>query len=256
MLKMPIILITNDDGIDSDGIFALWKAMSQLGDAYVVAPDIDRSASSNSMTISKPLKVKTVTKLNRFSGYSVNGTPVDCVKIAVKSLLKNKPDVLISGINNGSNLGDNIIYSGTVAAATEGAMLGIPSIAVSLDSHKPTDYNCAKYFSALIVKNVLKNGLSKGVVLNVNIPNIKKNQINGVRITKQGNQSFEDEYEKQADNKGVSEYMIKGKIVDNDNSVDYDGKAVKENYVSITPIQYNLTELSYVEKLMINYKNE
>ena len=109
MLKMPIILITNDDGIHSDGIFALWKAMSQLGDAYVVAPDIDRSASSNSMTILKPLKVKTVTKLNRFSGYSVNGTPVDCVKIAVKSLLKNKPDVLISGINSGSNLGDNII---------------------------------------------------------------------------------------------------------------------------------------------------
>ena len=159
MLKNPIILITNDDGIHSNGIFALWKAMSQLGDAYVVAPDIDRSASSNSMTILKPLKVKTVTKLNRFSGYSVNGTPVDCVKIAVKSLLKNKPDVLISGINSGSNLGDNIIYSGTVAAAIEGAMFDIPSIAVSLDSHKPIDYNCAKYFSALVVKNVLKNDL-------------------------------------------------------------------------------------------------
>ena len=256
MLKNPIILITNDDGIHSNGIFALWKAMSQLGDAYVVAPDIDRSASSNSMTILKPLKVKTVTKLNRFSGYSVNGTPVDCVKIAVKSLLKNKPDVLISGINSGSNLGDNIIYSGTVAAAIEGAMFDIPSIAVSLDSHKPIDYNCAKYFSALVVKNVLKNDLPRGLVLNVNIPNVKKNQINGIRITKQGNQSFEDEYEKEADNEGVSEYMIRGRIVDNDSSVDYDGKAVKENYVSITPIKYNLTENSYLDKLMINFSNE
>ena len=256
MLKFPKILITNDDGIHSDGIFALWQAMNKLGEPYVVAPDIDRSASSNSMTISKPLNVKTVSKLSRFSGYSINGTPVDCVKIAVKSLLKNKPDVLISGINNGSNLGDNIIYSGTVAAAVEGAMLDIPSIAVSLDSHKPVDYDCAKYFSALVVENVLKNDLPKGLVLNVNIPNVKKNQINGVRITKQGNQSFEDEYEKVVDDKGISRYMIKGKITDKNKSIDYDGKAVKENYVSITPIKYNLTELSYMEKLVINFNNE
>ena len=143
----PKILITNDDGILSKGIFALWEAMKEVGETYVVAPSSEKSASSHSITLSEPLRVKFLERKNGFKGWSISGTPVDCVKIAIKTLMKEAPDLLISGINRGANLGTNIIYSGTVSAASEGTMLGIPSIAISLASFENNNYESASIYA-------------------------------------------------------------------------------------------------------------
>ena len=244
-----MILITNDDGIYSPGIRALWEALNSFGDIIVVAPSSQKSASSHAITISKPLRVRHVKEVDGFCGFSVSGTPADCSKIAIKQILSEKPKVLISGINSGANVGNNIIYSGTVSAALEGTMLGVPSIAISLDSFKNDRFELAKKLARDVVSFVLKNNLPKGTMLNVNVPNIAPENFLGTRITKQGNQFFNDDFDQRIDPRGQTYYWMKGKIEDNDEDLVYDGRAISDGYASITPIGFNMTDESYIYDL-------
>jgi len=245
----PDILIINDDGIQSPGILALAQAMESLGSITIVAPDQEQSAKSHSITLNDPIRINPVNLKRGFKGWSVKGTPVDCAKIALKSLFKKKPDLLISGINLGSNLGKNLVYSGTISAAYEGTTLGIPSAAISLDSFTAKEFSAAKQVSISIATYLLKNKLPKGTMLNVNVPYIRKNKIKGFRVTKQGRSGFIDTFEKRVDPRGRSYFWIKGKISNFDSSVEFDGEAILNGYVSITPINFDLTNNVFMKKL-------
>ncbi len=249
MKTQPKILITNDDGIYAPGIFALWEAMDALGDVVVVAPDTEKSAVGHAITISDPIRIQEITRREGFKGYAVKGTPADCVKIAVQGILDSPPDIVISGINAGANVGNNIIYSGTVSAATEGTMLKIPSIAISLDAVRGGNYEPAKTVAQRVVHQVLDRGLPEGVLLNVNVPNIPITDIQGIKITKQGNIFFKDWFEGREDPRGHQYYWMTGKIVDPDSDENCDGVALSQGYVSITPIHYQLTCESFLEPL-------
>ena len=245
----PEILIVNDDGIYSPGIQALADAMVKIGNVTIVAPDKEQSGKSHSLTLNEPIRLKTVNIKKGLKGWAVNGTPVDCVKVAIKNLFNKKPDLVLSGINLGANLGKNLIYSGTVAAAYEGTVLGISSAAISLDSFKGKNFIVAKYVATKIANHLLNHKLPQGTMLNVNVPNINKKNLKEFLVTKQGNQSFVDIYEKRIDPRGNAYFWIKGELINDDSSVEYDGKAVKSGYISVTPIQFRMTNESYINKL-------
>ena len=194
--KNPRILLTNDDGIYSKGIYALWEAMKEIGEVTVLAPNTEKSAVGHSITISDPIRIEPCTRHGNFKGYAVNGTPADCVKIAIGSFLDKKPDIVVSGINVGANVGANILYSGTVSAAAEGTMLGVPSIAFSLNTFKANNYELSKEVVLKMTKNILDHGLPKGTLLNVNIPNCEISECNGYKVTSQGDDYFLDDLEK------------------------------------------------------------
>jgi 5'-nucleotidase len=248
-MKKPRILVTNDDGIYAPGIKALWSAMSELGNVTVVAPNREQSAVGHAITISDPLRIEKIKRSNGFTGFSVDGTPSDCVKIATQALLPNKPDLIISGINHGSNTGSNIIYSGTVSAATEGTMLNIPSIAISLNSFDQSDFDGAKSAAKTVAIHVLEKGLPEKTLLNVNVPAIPKNEIKGYKITQQGHASFKDRFEKRVDPRGKVYYWMTGKMIDPDKETQMDHYAVVEGYISITPIHYRLTNHDFLDEL-------
>ncbi len=248
MIKRPSILVTNDDGIFAPGIYALWEAMREIGEVTVVAPDTEKSAVGHAITITDPIRVQQIHRKNEFAGFAVKGTPADCVKIAGRSLMKTPPDIVVSGINSGANVGSNIIYSGTVSAATEGTILGIPSIAISLNSIIGGDMTASQKVAKTVVQKVLENGLPTGILLNVNIPNIPENSIKGYRITKQGKVVFKDHFEKREDPRGKLYYWMKGEII-NDNNSDTDGFAIQNKFVSVTPIHYQLTAESFLSTL-------
>ena len=248
MIKRPKILVTNDDGIFAPGIYALWEAMQEIGDVTIVAPDSEKSAVGHAITITDPIRVEKIQRKNGFKGFAVKGTPADCVKIAGRSLMKSPPDIVVSGINSGANVGSNIIYSGTVSAATEGTILGIPSVAISLNSIKGGDMTASQKVAMTVVKKVLENGLPSGILLNVNVPNISEEAIKGYRITKQGKLVFKDRFEKREDPRGKFYYWMKGEIV-NDTDTESDGYAIQNDYISITPIHYQLTEESFLKTL-------
>ena len=243
------ILVTNDDGIYTDGIYWLWEAVKDFGNALVVAPNTEKSAVGHAITITNPLRTKYVNRRGGFSGYAVNGTPADCVKIAVRSILKSPPDLVVSGINYGANVGTNVIYSGTVSAATEGTILGIPSIAVSIDSHHPKDFKSAMDTTQNTLIKVLKFGLTEGTLLNVNVPDIPDEKIKGIRITTQGNAYFKDRFEKREDPRGNIYYWMTGESIDPDSSGNTDNRALKDGYISVTPIHYRLTNESFMSDL-------
>ena len=250
MNKKPLILISNDDGIDADGIKALTKAIKKFAEVVVVAPHTQQSAVGHSITMADPIRAKKTLMFGDFYGYAVTGTPADSVKIGVHTLLKNrKIDLLISGINQGANTAINIIYSGTVSAATEGTILGIPSIAVSLTSYTYPDFSVAAKYSAKLAKIVLKNGLPKGTLLNVNVPAIKK--VKGALLTKQGKSSWNDTYEIRHDPANRQYYWLTGSMQKTDKSREYDVKAVDDGYISVTPIHYDLTDYSFHEKMKV-----
>ncbi|MEE8342093.1 MAG: 5'/3'-nucleotidase SurE [Candidatus Neomarinimicrobiota bacterium] len=248
MNKRPNILVSNDDGIFAHGIYALWEAMREIGEVTVVAPDTEKSAVGHAITITDPIRVQQIHRKNGFEGFAVKGTPADCVKIAGRALMKSPPDIVVSGINSGANVGSNIIYSGTVSAATEGTILGIPSIAISLNSVKGGDMNASQKVAKTVVKKVIENGLPMGVLLNVNVPNIPLDIIKGYRITKQGKIVFKDQFEKREDPHGKFYYWMKGEII-NDTNNDTDGYAIQNDFVSITPIHYQLTNESFLKTL-------
>jgi 5'-nucleotidase len=249
-IKKPIILISNDDGIEADGIKALSKEIRKFAEVYVVAPNTQMSAVGHSITMSSPIRyIRNLIDKN-FYGYAVDGTPADAVKLAARTILKDrKIGLLISGINQGSNTAINIIYSGTVSAATEGTILGIPSIAVSLTSYVYKDFSVAAKFAARLAKVILKNGLPKGTILNVNVPAVRKEEIKGIMITKKGKSYWDDWYESRLDPNKREYFWLTGKMIKLDKTIDYDQKAIDEKYISITPIHYDLTDYNMYEKM-------
>tara|TARA_B100000073_G_scaffold297072_1_gene261996 strand:+ start:164 stop:928 length:765 start_codon:yes stop_codon:yes gene_type:complete len=245
----PLILIVNDDGIYSPGIQALADAMVKIGKVTIIAPDNEQSGKSHSLTLNDPIRLKHVNLKKGLKGWAVNGTPVDCAKVAIKKLFDKKPDLVFSGINLGANLGRNLIYSGTVSAAYEGSILGVSSAAISLDSFKGNNFVAAKYVATKIANHLLKHKLPKGTMLNVNVPDIAKKDLKGFLVTKQGSQSFVDTYEKRIDPRGNSYFWIRGEMINDDSSIEYDGEAVSSGYVSVTPIQFRITNELYINEL-------
>jgi 5'-nucleotidase len=235
------ILITNDDGIASPGIATLVASIKQIADVVVVAPDTEQSAVGHAVTISFPLRVEKFNKNGEFFGYAVSGTPADCVKIAVKEIFQNKPDMIISGINQGPNTGTHIIYSGTVSAATEGTILGIPSFAVSLATYTNPDFSFSAELAKKIALMIQKNSLPKGVLLNVNVPAVPRDQIKGTRLTVQGETKFVGALEKRIDPRGKTYYWLTPEITEISGPVEFDTIAIQNNEVSITPLHYDMT---------------
>lgn len=232
---MTDILITNDDGYQSEGIDALFEVFQKLGNVQMIAPESDRSAVSHSLTINKPLRVTTVAPDRQY----IDGTPADCVAIGVEKILQKKPDLLVSGINRGPNIGDDISYSGTVSAAIEGTMYSIPSIAVSL-SEKEGDFLSAARIALNIATLALRNGLPENTLLNVNIP-AAAHQSKGIRITRQGRKFWQNGIQVSVDPWGEPLYWVGGGIPRTDRADDTDVCAINEGYVSVTPIHLDKT---------------
>ena len=251
MIKKPLILVSNDDGIDSPGIFALAKELRKFADVIVAAPHTQQSAVGHSITVSDPIRATEIFKDKKFFGFAVQGTPADSVKLAVSNLLgkKRKPDLCVSGINQGSNTAVNLIYSGTVSAATEATIFGIPSMAVSLDTFTYKDFQPAAKFAAKTAKMILKNGLPHGTLLNVNVPALKEKDIKGVMVTRQGKSIWDEKYEPRLDPHKNTYYWLKGKHILSDKTLDIDHKALTEGYISVTPIQYDLTDYKMLDEL-------
>ncbi|MEJ5227164.1 5'/3'-nucleotidase SurE [Thermodesulfovibrio sp.] len=244
---MPLILVTNDDGFFSRGIQTLAEALKELGDVFIVAPDRDRSAVSHALTMHRPLRVDLI----REGCYSVNGTPTDCVVVGVKKLLPREPDLLVSGINKGANLGEDVTYSGTVSAAIEGTILGVPSFAISLVGERPFKYETACHFAIAISKFIIEKGLPQDTLLNVNVPNKGLKEIAGVKVTKQGKRSYENSIHEIYSPWGEKQYWIGGGVVSWQKMENTDIQAVMEGYVSVTPLHIDLTNhqaLDYLKK--------
>lgn len=232
---MPLILLTNDDGINSPGLAALHKAVSPLGQIVIVAPDRDNSAVSHSLTMNRPLRVEKLAE----TVYTLDGTPTDCVAIALGKILKKRPDLLISGINSGPNLGDDISYSGTVSAAVEGTMYSIPSMAVSLAGEPPHDFAPAEKVVAKLATMILARGLPENTLMNVNIPG--NTAITGTKVTRQGRRLWEDSIQETLDPRGRRYYWIGGGTPVRDSAEDTDVHAILSGCISITPIHLDLT---------------
>ena len=232
-----IILLSNDDGIQSDGLTALEEALQSLADIYTVAPDRAQSSMSHALTLHRPLRVHEVGPRR----LSVDGTPVDCVKLALTGLLPVRPDLVISGINKGPNLGDDIIYSGTVSAAIEGALLGLPAIAVSLVTFKDFDFRAAAEFAAHLVTEIQKRGMPPKTLLNINVPPLPKDQLKGWRSTRMGKRHYSENIVERVDPRGGKYYWIGGDDLGFAQDNGTDCVAVHEGYVSVTPLQIDLT---------------
>ena len=242
MSKKPLILVTNDDSIYAKGIKSLVEVVKELGDVLVVSPQDPQSGMGHAITIHDPLRLKPSDEFKNIESYTCSGTPVDCVKLAIYEVLKKRPTLLVSGINHGSNAATNVLYSGTMSAAVEGAIEGIPSIGFSLlDYDSNADFDAAKHFAKLICKSVLKNGLPKGTCLNVNIPKGKINEINGVKNCRQGKAFWEDAFEKRTDPFGGDYYWLTGDFAVTDRGEDTDMYALENNYVSVVPTQFDMT---------------
>ncbi|MFV1975162.1 MAG: 5'/3'-nucleotidase SurE [Candidatus Scalindua sp.] len=244
------IILTNDDGIYSPGILELKEAMAVFGSVTVVAPDVQKSGVGHSITFSHPLRVRDVYTNGEFIGYGIDGSPADCVKLAVREILKEKSQLLVSGINIGANVGINVLYSGTVAAAIEGALLGIPSVAISLEiSESSPDVRGAAETAKDIIALIMKKELPRGTLLNVNIPHISKDKIKGVKITKQFSGDFDEHYEKRADPRGVAYYWLAGTGWPKKDVIGTDMHALKDGYISITPLRYDLTDKAFLREV-------
>jgi 5'-nucleotidase len=242
MNQKPLILISNDDGITAPGIKALVEAVKDLGEIVVVAPDSPQSAMGHAVTISKPLRLEETKHFEGIQSFHCSGTPADCVKIAVDKVMHRKPDLLLSGINHGSNSSINVIYSGTMSAAMEGAIEGIPSAGFSLcDFSYNGDFTLAAEIAKKTAQNILENGLPKGVLLNVNIPKIKKDQLKGIRICRQALAKWEEDFDERKDPNGKPYFWLTGKFVNYDNGNDTDEWALENGFVSIVPVQFDLT---------------
>ncbi|PWB61686.1 MAG: 5'/3'-nucleotidase SurE [Deltaproteobacteria bacterium] len=244
--KSQNILVCNDDGVRSEGLLALAEALRELGTVYVVAPDRERSAASHALTLSHPLRIEKLAQRT----YAVDGTPTDCVNLAVNGILRNKKiDLLASGINKGANLGDDITYSGTVSAAMEGTLLGIPSIAVSLASRNHFRFDTAAAFALRAARKVLKDGLPKDTLLNINLPNIAPEDVQGVRITRQGKRIYGDAIVQKRDPRGRKYFWIGGDNTSREEIPGSDLEAVEQNCISVTPVHLDLTHYASMRKL-------
>jgi 5'-nucleotidase len=243
MKKKPLILVTNDDGISAPGIRALISVMEELGEVVVVAPDSPQSAMGHAITINNTLHLNKISKEgSSVLEYSCSGTPVDCVKMAVNEILKRKPDLCVSGVNHGSNSSINVIYSGTMSAAVEAGIEGIPAIGFSLlDYSWNADFEVIKPFLKKIAQQVLKNGMIEGTVLNVNLPKLPFKDIKGIKICRQAKAMWQEKFDKRVTPFGKEYYWLTGEFINMDKGEDTDEWALANNYVSIVPVQFDLT---------------
>jgi 5'-nucleotidase len=248
--NLPVILITNDDGILAPGIRSLVEAVKDLGKVVVVAPDKPQSGMGHAITIGHPLRLQPVTLFEGVEAWQCSGTPVDCVKLAVDKVLHRKPDICLSGINHGANHSINVIYSGTMSAAVEAAIESIPSAGFSLLDHSvEADFTGARKYARLIVEQMLKTKLDKHTVLNVNIPAVDTELIKGVKICKQAYAKYEEDFIQRSDPNGKKYYWLTGEFVNFDKGRDSDVWALEHNYVSVVPVQFDLTNYVLKTKL-------
>ena len=240
----PRILVTNDDGVASPGIHALLEAMSELGEVTMVAPEVQRSAVGHGITRDAALRVRRVPV-----GFAVNGTPADCVQLAVRVLLDRTPDLVVSGINLGPNTATNIIYSGTVSAATEARMIGIPAMSISIGAFEnplwETAASYAKRFATVLLQD--KNALPPKIVLNVNVPNLPLADVKGIKVTRQGDSGYKEKFQPRSD----SEFWAEGTYAMTDVDADTDALALDQGFVSLTPVTFDLTAYGLLDKLRI-----
>ncbi len=244
------ILISNDDGIYSNGIRALTEGLVKDNEVYVVAPDRERSATGHSLTLHRPLRLDEVSHLPGVKGaYETDGTPSDCIKIAIGAILKGPPDIVLSGINHGPNMGTDVLYSGTVSAAMEGAIFNIPSIAISLAERKPQDFSAAVTFITKLLKTIGKIKFPDRTLLNINIPPLPLSEIAGVEITKLGIRPYNDYFEKRVDPRGKTYYWLAGEAVEENELPGTDVFAVRNNQISITPVTIHMTNEKMLPEL-------
>ncbi|MDX6181322.1 5'/3'-nucleotidase SurE [Flavobacterium sp. Fl-77] len=249
--QKPLILITNDDGVSAPGIRALIDTMKTIGEVIVVAPDKPQSAMGHAITINNTLYLNKISKENdTVTEYSCSGTPVDCVKLAVNEILKRKPDLCVSGINHGSNSSINVIYSGTMSAAVEAGIEGIPAIGFSLlDYDWNADFQQIQSFVKKIALETLEKKLPKGVVLNVNFPKLKEKDIKGIKICRQAKALWVEKFDKRKTPFGKDYYWLSGEFVNQDKGEDTDEWALENGYISVVPVQFDLTAHHTIQEL-------
>lgn len=250
-MSKPLILVTNDDGITAPGIRALVSVMSEIGTVVVVAPDKPQSAMGHAITLNSTLFINKVSKGNdTITEYSCSGTPVDCVKLAVNEILHRKPDLCVSGINHGSNSSINVIYSGTMSAAVEAGIEGIPAIGFSLlDYDWNADFDAIKSSIRKITLEVLEKGMPENVVLNVNFPKLKENEIKGIKICRQAKAIWMEKFDKRITPQGKDYYWLTGEFVNQDKGEDTDEWALENGFISVVPVQFDLTAHHTIQQL-------
>lgn len=253
--NLPTILITNDDGITAPGIRNLVEAVKGLGKIVVVAPDKPQSGMGHAITIGHPLRMNKIDIFEGVEAWQTSGTPVDCVKLAVDKILHCKPDICLSGINHGANHSINVIYSGTMSAAMEASIESIPSIGFSLLSYDyEADFTAARYHIRAIVSSLLKKKMDKHLLLNVNIPAVPLDAIKGVKICRQAYAKYEEDFEQRKDPHGKNYYWLTGAFVNFDKGKDTDVWALENNYISVVPVQFDLTNYALKAQLEKTWK--
>ena len=250
-MNKPLILVTNDDGITAPGIRALIEVVQELGTVIVVAPDSPQSAMGHAITINSTLHLNKVSAENALvTEYSCSGTPVDCVKLAVNEILKQKPDLCVSGVNHGSNSSINVIYSGTMSAAVEAGIEGIPAIGFSLSDYDwNADFETFKPYIKKIALEVLQNGLQDGVVLNVNFPKRKSEGLKGIKICRQAKAMWQEKFDKRISPMGKEYYWLTGEFINQDKGEDTDEWALENGYISVVPVHYDMTAHHAIQTL-------
>lgn len=249
-MDKPLILITNDDGISAKGIRSLVEAAEEFGEIIIIAPDKPQSGMGHAITITNPLRLQPSILFDKHQAFSCSGTPVDCVKLGIYEVLHRKPDILISGINHGENTSTNVLYSGTMSAAVEGAMENIPSIGFSLkDFDADADFSATKEIAKKLIKVVLEKGLPDHLCLNVNIPKGSIDEIKGIRVCKQAHAFWEDRFDKRVDQFGRPYYWLTGDFECQSDDDDTDLNAMENGYVSVVPTHFDLTAYSALDEL-------
>src|SRR6266496_6507499 len=248
--EQPVILVTNDDGITAPGLLNLVEAVKDFGKIVVVAPDKPQSGMGHAITIGTPLRLHKVNAFENAEAWQCSGTPVDCVKLAVDKILHRKPDLCLSGINHGANHSINVIYSGTMSAAVEAAIESIPSVGFSLlDYSIEADFTAARKYARMIVEKMLKMNMDKHLCLNVNIPPVDENLLKGLKVCRQAYAKYEEEFDERNDPRGKKYYWLTGDFVNFDKGKDTDVWALENNYISVVPVQFDLTDYKLKEKL-------
>ena len=250
MKNRPKILVTNDDGITSKGIFSLIQVAKEFGDVIVVAPDKPQSATGHSITIHHPLRLNKYINFDGVEAYSCSGTPVDCVKLAIYEILNGKPDLLLSGINHGENTSTNVLYSGTMSAAVEGAMENIPSIGFSLANFSvDAEFSGAQWAARQIISKSMEKNIPENTCLNVNVPDLPMDSLKGFRICRQAHAFWADRFDKRLDQFGKTYYWLTGEFSNMDTHEDTDLTAMKNGFVSIVPTHFDMTAYQVLDKL-------
>jgi len=248
-MPKPKILLTNDDGINAPGIITLAEALAESAELYIVAPISEMSAMGHAITISDPLKVTEISRNGSHFGWGIGGTPADCVKLAINGNLIPRPDMVISGINQGANVGVDIIYSGTVSAAYEGTILDIPAMAISLNSFVQKDFSAAALVASHMVQHIMEEGLPSGTLLNVNVPDGDYDSFKGYMVTQQGSGMYKEKLERREDPRKRVYYWLSGKREYKNDDIEWDENAVRRGYISVTPLHYNLTNQEFRSSL-------